>query len=190
MGAWFALPCSRRGSKRGATRQRMTAAAADGAKARQRLPGRKAPPPRRPPGGGGKYTDPLTHLTAAPANRKKSLSKKSKPPTQKSDLSNMATYGYIRVSSAGQMDGTSPEEQKRKIDGLAMMRGEELANVFYDGGVSGSTVSSSRRFSLSPDRNSWNCPCGSTMQRVKPLKSRPRICSICRSMSRTRSLSG
>src|SRR5574340_1108735 len=139
MGAWFALPSSRRGSKRGATRQRMTAAAADGAKARQRLPGRKAPPPRRPPGGGGKYTDPITHLTAAPANRKKSLSKKSKPPTQKSDLSNMATYGYIRVSSAGQMDGTSPEEQKRKIDGLAMMRGEELANVFYDGGVSGST---------------------------------------------------
>src|SRR5574340_907390 len=120
MGAWFALPCSRRGSKRGATRQRMTAAAADGAKARQRLPGRKAPPPRRPPGGGGKYTDPLTHLTAAPANRKKSLSKKSKPPTQKSDLSNMATYGYIRVSSAGQMDGTSPEEQKRKIIGCRL----------------------------------------------------------------------
>lgn len=51
----------------------------------------------------------------------------------------MATYGYIRVSSAGQMDGTSPEEQERKIAGLAMMRGEELVQVFYDGGVSGST---------------------------------------------------
>jgi DNA invertase Pin-like site-specific DNA recombinase len=37
------------------------------------------------------------------------------------------------------MDGTSPEEQERKIAGLAMMRGEELAQVLYDGGVSGST---------------------------------------------------
>jgi DNA invertase Pin-like site-specific DNA recombinase len=56
----------------------------------------------------------------------------------------MATYGYARVSTAEQVDGTSLAEQERKIRGLAMMRGEEIAEVFVDGGVSGSADLESR----------------------------------------------
>lgn len=50
----------------------------------------------------------------------------------------MATYGYIRVSTVEQIDGSSLAEQTRRIEGLAMMEGHELAQVFSDGGVSGS----------------------------------------------------
>ena len=32
----------------------------------------------------------------------------------------MATYGYIRVSTAEQAEGTSLEDQKRRIGGLAL----------------------------------------------------------------------
>lgn len=49
----------------------------------------------------------------------------------------MALYGYIRVSTVEQVQGTSLEEQERKIRGLALMRGEEVAGIYSDAGVSG-----------------------------------------------------
>jgi DNA invertase Pin-like site-specific DNA recombinase len=50
----------------------------------------------------------------------------------------MATFGYARVSTVEQANGSSLAEQERKIKGLAMMRGDEIAEVFIDAGVSGS----------------------------------------------------
>jgi DNA invertase Pin-like site-specific DNA recombinase len=50
----------------------------------------------------------------------------------------MTTYAYTRVSTTEQVDGTSLEEQERKARGVAMIRGEEIAEVFSDAGVSGS----------------------------------------------------
>lgn len=50
----------------------------------------------------------------------------------------MAAYGYIRVSTADQKDGTSLEEQSRKIRGTALLKGVEVAHVFEEPGVSGS----------------------------------------------------
>lgn len=50
----------------------------------------------------------------------------------------MTTYGYVRVSTIEQGNGSSPEDQERKIRGMAMVRGEEVAEVFDDIGVSGS----------------------------------------------------
>lgn len=49
----------------------------------------------------------------------------------------MAVYGYVRVSSVDQVAGTSLEEQKRRIEGVALMLGEPLRRLFVDGGVSG-----------------------------------------------------
>lgn len=50
----------------------------------------------------------------------------------------MSAYGYVRVSSAEQVQGTSLEEQTRKVEGVAMIRGEAIVEVFTDGAVSGS----------------------------------------------------
>lgn len=49
-------------------------------------------------------------------------------------------YGYTRVSTVEQVNGTSLEEQARKIHGVAMMRGDEVTAVFSDKGVSGSVM--------------------------------------------------
>lgn len=50
----------------------------------------------------------------------------------------MATYGYARVSTVEQADGTSLAEQERKIRAIAEFRGERVKAVFCDAGVSGS----------------------------------------------------
>jgi putative DNA-invertase from lambdoid prophage Rac len=49
-------------------------------------------------------------------------------------------YGYIRVSSHGQEDGTSLREQEQSIRAIAMLRGVEALQIaiFADRGVSGS----------------------------------------------------
>lgn len=49
----------------------------------------------------------------------------------------MTTYGYIRVSTAEQADGTSLDEQRRQIAGNAMAAGLEVARWIEDAGVSG-----------------------------------------------------
>jgi DNA invertase Pin-like site-specific DNA recombinase len=49
----------------------------------------------------------------------------------------MATYGYARVSTIGQVDGTSLSEQERKLNAVAEARGEPLARVFVEEAVSG-----------------------------------------------------
>ncbi|MFL9934251.1 recombinase family protein [Paraburkholderia sp. RL18-103-BIB-C] len=51
----------------------------------------------------------------------------------------MATYGYVRVSTIEQGNGTSPADQERKIRGIAMMHGAEHVEMFADIGVSGSS---------------------------------------------------
>jgi DNA invertase Pin-like site-specific DNA recombinase len=50
----------------------------------------------------------------------------------------MATYGYIRVSTAEQAEGSSLEDQKRRIGGLAAAADLTLDLCFEDVGVSGS----------------------------------------------------
>lgn len=51
----------------------------------------------------------------------------------------MKVYGYVRVSTSEQAtNGESLETQKAKITGYAMMQGWEVAEVFVEGGVSGS----------------------------------------------------
>jgi DNA invertase Pin-like site-specific DNA recombinase len=50
----------------------------------------------------------------------------------------MAVYGYIRVSTDEQVTGTSLDEQRRQITGLAMASGLELDNILSDPGISGS----------------------------------------------------
>ncbi len=50
----------------------------------------------------------------------------------------MAVYGYIRVSTDEQVNGTSLDEQRRQITGLAMASGLELDNLLSDPGISGS----------------------------------------------------
>lgn len=50
----------------------------------------------------------------------------------------MSTYGYIRVSTAEQVKGTSLDEQKRKIAGVALMRGDVVTRIFEEPGISGS----------------------------------------------------
>ena len=52
----------------------------------------------------------------------------------------MPTYGYVRVSTVEQASGTSLEEQRRSIQGVAMMKGLELTRIFEEPGVSGSLV--------------------------------------------------
>jgi DNA invertase Pin-like site-specific DNA recombinase len=55
-------------------------------------------------------------------------------------------YGYTRVSTTEQAaDGKSSlEDQARRIQGVAMMRGEKVAEMFSDPGVSGSKALASR----------------------------------------------
>lgn len=53
-------------------------------------------------------------------------------------------YGYTRVSTLEQVNGTSLDEQTRKIQGVALMRGDEVSTVFTDRGVSGSVPLSQR----------------------------------------------
>jgi DNA invertase Pin-like site-specific DNA recombinase len=50
----------------------------------------------------------------------------------------MSTYGYVRVSTVEQASGTSLEEQQRKIEGVALIKGLELARTFQEPPVSGS----------------------------------------------------
>ena len=50
----------------------------------------------------------------------------------------MAVYGYVRVSTDEQIEGTSLEEQARVIRGVALMKGVEIARIFEEPGVSGS----------------------------------------------------
>lgn len=52
----------------------------------------------------------------------------------------MAIYGYRRVSSVEQADPShsSLDDQERRIRGAAMVRGEEVNEIFTDPGVSGS----------------------------------------------------
>lgn len=52
----------------------------------------------------------------------------------------VAAYGYVRVSSVDQAEGTSLEEQARVIRGAALMKGLELTRVFEEPGVSGSVA--------------------------------------------------
>lgn len=49
----------------------------------------------------------------------------------------MATFGYVRVSTQEQAAGGSLEEQRRRIEGVALMRGEALEQVFTEVGASG-----------------------------------------------------
>jgi len=49
----------------------------------------------------------------------------------------MTTYGYIRVSTTEQADGTSLDEQRRQIAGNAMSHGLEVDRWIEDAGVSG-----------------------------------------------------
>lgn len=44
----------------------------------------------------------------------------------------MATFGYVRVSSDGQEDGTSLDEQRARIAAFAVARGWGLSSVFAD----------------------------------------------------------
>ena len=50
----------------------------------------------------------------------------------------MTTYGYARVSTVEQAEGTSLREQERKIRAIAQFRGTALDSMFVDAGVSGS----------------------------------------------------
>lgn len=52
----------------------------------------------------------------------------------------MSTYGYVRVSTVVQGNGTSLDEQERKIRGIALFNGVEVDAIFRDVGVSGSTM--------------------------------------------------
>lgn len=49
----------------------------------------------------------------------------------------MAVYGYVRVSTLGQVDRESLDVQRRQIEGYAVMVGAPLAKVFVERGVSG-----------------------------------------------------
>lgn len=53
-------------------------------------------------------------------------------------------YGYIRVSSKGQVDGQSPEQQEQIIRGAAQIHGAAEAKLFRDDAVSGSVLLSDR----------------------------------------------
>jgi DNA invertase Pin-like site-specific DNA recombinase len=65
-------------------------------------------------------------------------------------------YGYSRVSTAEQTSGTSLDDQKNRIQGVALMRGDKVAEIFTDGGISGAVPLGDR-------------PAGSQlMQRLQP----------------------
>ncbi|NQF15974.1 recombinase family protein [Brevibacillus sp. HB1.3] len=48
--------------------------------------------------------------------------------------------GYVRISSDGQMENTSISEQVRQIEAFCVSQGWQLAAIFKDEGVSGSTI--------------------------------------------------
>ncbi len=52
----------------------------------------------------------------------------------------MTTYGYVRVSTAEQTDGSSLADQERVIRGCAMMRGTDEVTIFSDPDVSGYSI--------------------------------------------------
>jgi putative DNA-invertase from lambdoid prophage Rac len=56
----------------------------------------------------------------------------------------MSVYGYVRVSTNEQVKGQSLDEQQRRINGVAMINGQEVARMFCDPGVSGSVHLGSR----------------------------------------------
>jgi DNA invertase Pin-like site-specific DNA recombinase len=56
----------------------------------------------------------------------------------------MATYGYLRVSTAEQAEGSSLAEQERRIQGVALMRGVLLDRLFVENGVTGSMALENR----------------------------------------------
>lgn len=58
----------------------------------------------------------------------------------------MSVYGYVRVSSTEQAndDKTSLAEQEKRCRAAAVMRGQEIAGVFCDPGISGSVPLFSR----------------------------------------------
>lgn len=47
-------------------------------------------------------------------------------------------FGYVRVSTVEQTEGTSLSEQRRRIEGLSTAIGKPVAHVYEDAGVSGS----------------------------------------------------
>ncbi len=49
----------------------------------------------------------------------------------------MAVFGYVRVSTVEQANGTSLEEQRRRISGVALTRGWAIESVYEEVGVSG-----------------------------------------------------
>lgn len=52
----------------------------------------------------------------------------------------MRVFGYVRVSTAEQASsGMSLEAQQNQVRGYAMMKGWEIADIFVEAGVSGST---------------------------------------------------
>jgi len=50
----------------------------------------------------------------------------------------LATYAYIRVSTADQAAGTSLADQQRRVEGVALIRGIPIARLFVESGVTGS----------------------------------------------------
>jgi putative DNA-invertase from lambdoid prophage Rac len=48
------------------------------------------------------------------------------------------TFGYCRVSTAGQVEGTSLSDQQRRIEAVAKYHGRELTRIYTEEGVSGS----------------------------------------------------
>lgn len=56
----------------------------------------------------------------------------------------MAVYGYARVSTAEQVEGTSLGSQERRVRAIAEYRGESMLCCFVDEGVSGSVPISDR----------------------------------------------
>ncbi|HJQ13073.1 MAG TPA: recombinase family protein [Gemmatimonadaceae bacterium] len=51
----------------------------------------------------------------------------------------MSVYGYIRVSTLEQVEGGSLKHQDRQVRSASNFIGEDIAEVFEDGGVSGCT---------------------------------------------------
>lgn len=51
----------------------------------------------------------------------------------------MAIYGYARVSTTDQAEGTSLEDQRRRIEGAGLVLNQAIDNTYEDAGVSGST---------------------------------------------------
>lgn len=56
----------------------------------------------------------------------------------------MAVYGYTRVSTVDQVDGTSLDEQARKIEAIATVAGLAVDRIYTDAGISGSVPLSDR----------------------------------------------